>query len=128
MAEFLAVLFVFGIAFGIFASGIVLRLGPAAEWFIWPLPALISPFAGVFYPISTLPRWMQMVSTVLPPSYVFEGVRRVAAGGHAAPATLLTALSLAMVYLVLACWFFTSVYRRAVETGLIARFSAESLS
>jgi len=128
MAEFLAVLFVFGIAFGIFASGIVLRLGPAAEWFIWPLPALISPFAGVFYPISTLPRWMQMVSTVLPPSYVFEGVRRVAAGGHAAPATLLTALSLAMVYLVVACWFFTSVYRRAVETGLIARFSAESLS
>ena len=30
----------------------MLRLGPAAEWFIWPIPALISPFAGVFYPLT----------------------------------------------------------------------------
>ena len=48
---FLLVLFLFGIALGVIASALVLRLGPAAEWFIWPIPALISPFAGVFYPL-----------------------------------------------------------------------------
>ena len=35
---------------------------------------------------------------------------------------------LAALYLVLACWFFARIYRYAVRTGLIARYSAESLS
>src|SRR5262247_574677 len=62
LIPFLLVLFLFGIALGITASAVVLRLGPASEWFIWPMPALISPFAGVFYPVATLPAWMQGVA------------------------------------------------------------------
>ena len=50
IAPFLMVLFVTGIALGVAASALVLRLGPASEWLIWPIPMLISPFAGVFYP------------------------------------------------------------------------------
>src|SRR5579883_147474 len=75
------VLFLFGIALGIAASAVMLRLGPASEWFIWPIPALLSPFAGVFYPLSTLPQWMRYVSRVLPPAYVFENMRAVILGG-----------------------------------------------
>jgi ABC-2 type transport system permease protein len=51
LGAFLLVLFAFGISLGIFASAIVLRLGPASEWLLWPLPALLSPFAAVFYPL-----------------------------------------------------------------------------
>jgi ABC-2 type transport system permease protein len=75
LALFLLVLFITGIALGIFGSSLVLRLGPSAEWFIWPIPAMLSPFAGVFYPLSTLPAWMRAISRALPPSYVFEGLR-----------------------------------------------------
>ena len=128
LAEFLLALFLFGIALGIFAAGLVLRLGPAAEWFIWPIPALLSPFAGVFYPISTLPKWMRLISNLLPPAYVFEGVRRAVSGRAVSIATLTWAASLAGLYLAVACWCFTGVYRYAVRTGLIARYSAESLS
>ena len=128
LAQFLLTLFVFGIALGVFASAMVLRLGPAAEWFIWPIPALLSPFAGVFYPLSILPKWMQAVSHLLPPAYVFEGVRQVVAGGAVSGATLGWAAWLAVLYLLLACWFFVRIYRYAVRTGLIARFSAESLT
>lgn len=32
----LLILFLFGIALGVFASALVLRLGPASEWIIWP--------------------------------------------------------------------------------------------
>jgi len=35
---------------------------------------------------------------------------------------------LAMLYVVLACWFFANVHRYAVRTGLIARYSAETVS
>jgi ABC-2 type transport system permease protein len=124
----LLVLFAFGIALGIVASAIVLRLGPAAEWFIWPIPALLSPFAAVFYPLSTLPRWMQYVAHLLPPSYVFEAMRAILAGRAVSPVVLLWAASLAVLYIALAGWFFARIYRHAVRTGLIARYSAESLS
>lgn len=127
-AQFLLVLFVFGIALGVFASAVVLRLGPAAEWFIWPIPALLSPFAAVFYPLSTLPWWIRPVSYLLPPAHVFEGLRGVVAGGTASTAALAAAAMLAALYLAAAYWYFARVYRHAVRTGLIARYSAESLS
>jgi ABC-2 type transport system permease protein len=128
LLPFLLVLFLFGVALGIVGSGVVLRLGPAAEWFIWPIPALAAPFAGVFYPLSTLPAWMQYVGHLLPPAYVFEGMRAVLAGGSAPAHLLAVGAALAALYVVLACWFFAAVYGYAVRTGLLARYSAESVS
>ncbi|MBV9491484.1 MAG: ABC transporter permease [Verrucomicrobia bacterium] len=125
---FLLVLFLFGTALGVFGSAVVLRLGPSSEWLIWPIPALLSPFVGVFYPLATLPRWMQGVSLLLPPSYVFEALRAILSGGAASGIKLASGGGLAALYIVGACWFFTRVYRRAVRTGLLARYSAESLS
>jgi ABC-2 type transport system permease protein len=128
IAPFLLVLFLFGIALGIFGCAIMLRLGPAAEWFVWPIPAIISPFACVFYPLATLPHWMQCVSAVLPPAYVFEGMRKIVAGGAVSGQTLAIGAGLDVAYILLACAVFTRVYRYAVKTGLIARYSAESVS
>jgi ABC-2 type transport system permease protein len=128
LVPFLLVLLLFGIALGIFGAAVVLRLGPAAEWFVWPIPAVVSPFAGVFYPLSTLPQWMQLIGHLLPPSYVFEGMRAIVAGGSFSTASLLWGVGLAVLDILLACWFFTSVYRQAVRTGLLARYSAESVS
>jgi ABC-2 type transport system permease protein len=125
---FLLVLFVFGIAMGIVGSALVLRLGPAAEWFVWPIPAVVSPFAGVFYPVSTLPVWMQYVSRVLPPAYVFDGLRAIATGRAWSMMSLVWGGGLAVIDLLLACWIFAAVYRYAVRTGLIARYSAESVT
>jgi len=125
---FLLVLFLFGISLGIFGSGLVLRFGPAAEWFIWPLPALISPFAAVLYPVSTLPAWMQVISRLLAPSYVFEGLRTIISGGRISWIALMNGALLAIGYVLLSYWFFTRIYRYALRTGLIARYSAESLS
>ena len=88
LVPFLMLLFVFGIALGVMACALVLRWGPAAEWFIWPIPALISPFVGVFYPLSTLPKWMQAIGHLIPPSYIFEGMRTILAK-RAPPVTML---------------------------------------
>jgi ABC-2 type transport system permease protein len=128
LIPFLGVLFLFGIALGVFAVAMVLRLGPAAEWSVWPVPALLSPFAAVFYPLSTLPKWMQAISHLLPPAYVFESMRGILAGRGASGFTLLWAASLAGLYIVLACWFFARIHRHALRTGLIARYSAETAS
>ncbi len=128
LGPLLGVLFVFGIALGVAGTALVLRLGPAAEWFIWPIPALISPFAGVFYPVSVLPGWMQVVARALPPSYVFEGMRAVILGRTVPASALAGSALLAVLWLVLACVFFWRVHRYAVRTGLIGRYSAESVT
>lgn len=125
---FLFVLFIFGIALGVAGSAVVLRLGPASEWFIWPIPALLSPFVGVLYPLSTLPGWMRFFSWLLPPSYVFEGMRSTISGGAITIGALLWGGILALLYLVCAFIFFVRIHKHAVRTGLFARYSAETLS
>jgi ABC-2 type transport system permease protein len=122
------VLFVFGVTLGILSCAIVLRLGPAAEWLIWPLPALLSPLACVFYPLSALPRWLQVLARIIPPSYVFESMRGIVAGRGVSFGSVAAAGGMAIAYLALAGWFFTHIYGYAVRTGLIARYSAESVN
>ena len=125
---FLAVLFLFGIALGIFGCGIVLRLGPSAEWFVWPIPAILSPFVGVFYPLSTLPPAMQTIASVLPPSYVFEGIRSIAVGQAVDYSLLGMAAGLTLIYIAAGIGFFVYIFRYSLRTGILARYSAESLS
>jgi ABC-2 type transport system permease protein len=125
---FITVLFLFGVALGIMASALVMRLGPSAEWFIWPIPALISPFAGVFYPLDVLPQWMQVVAHCLPPAYVFENLRSLIKGGAVSATGLLAGGILAIAYIILASFLFTQTYRMVVRTGLITRYSAESVN
>jgi ABC-2 type transport system permease protein len=128
LVPFLLMLFLFGTALGILGAAVVLRWGPAAEWLIWPIPALLSPLACVFYPLSTLPSWMQWLARLVPPSYVFEGMRQVLEGRRVSLPSLLTCGCLTLLTVLLACWAFLGVYRGALRTGLIARYSAETIS
>ena len=120
------VLFITGISLGIVGTSIVLRFGPASEWLIWPIPSLLSPFVGVFYPLATLPAWMRAISRLLPPSYVFEGMRAIVTGKSARWDQLAFGSVLSVLYLVAACGLFAAVYSYALRTGLIARYSAET--
>ena len=60
---------------GSFVSGLVLRNGLGAESIVWTLMFGILPLACVYYPVSVLPSWLQVVAWMLPPTYVFEGMR-----------------------------------------------------
>jgi ABC-2 type transport system permease protein len=128
LLPFIAVLLVTGTAFGIAGAAIVLRLGPASEWLVWPIPTLLSPFVGVFYPLAILPPWMQALGTLLPPSYVFEAMRAIVAGKPIPWDGLAVGGVLAVIYVLLAWLVFTGVYRFAIRHGLVARYSAEGTS
>lgn len=62
-------------AVGIFVSGIVLRNGMGAEGMAWTIMFLLLPLTCVYYPVSVLPAWLQPLAWLLPPTYVFEGMR-----------------------------------------------------
>jgi len=71
---------------------------------------------------------MQYASYALPPAYVFESMRTILAGAPALPSGLVWAASLAVLYILPACWFFARIHRHTIRTGLLARYSAETLS
>jgi hypothetical protein len=46
-----------------------------AEGLAWTLMFALLPLTCVYYPVSVLPGWLQVVAWMLPPTYVFEGMR-----------------------------------------------------
>lgn len=77
LLAFFANLIVMGWAIGLLVSGLVLRYGLGAESLAWIAIFAVQPISGVYYPIATLPEWLQVVAAVLPSSHVFEGMRAV---------------------------------------------------
>jgi len=75
LAAFFANLLLTGWAVGIFVSGLVLRNGLGAENMAWTIMFIFLPLTCVYYPVAVLPHWLQHVSWLLPPTYVFEGMR-----------------------------------------------------
>ncbi len=46
-----------------------------AENMAWSIMFLFLPLTCVYYPVAVLPGWLQTVAWMLPPTYVFEGLR-----------------------------------------------------
>ena len=130
LLPFMIILLIFGIAMGIFVSGVIFRLGPSAEWIGWPIPMVLSLFAGVYYPISTLPDGLRVIARLVPASYVFENMRSILTTG-ALPGSLvrdlLVGALLSLGYLLLTSRFFIRIYRKNLQNGNLARFNAEAL-
>ncbi len=127
LISLIGILFIFGLSLGIFTSGIVLRFGPSAEWIAWPIPFIIAPFVGIYYPVATLPEFVQPISMILPASYAFEGMRSILLSGVVSIQGLLTGAGLACIFLVLASIFFVRIYRYVLRSGMITKFNVESL-
>jgi len=123
----LLILFIFGVAMGLFITGLIFRLGPSAEWLGWPIPMIMSIFVGVFYPVSILPHSLQYISAILPPTYIFESIRMIIAGNFDIWGNLFTALILALGYLFVMYVIFIRIYKHNLKTGAITRFNAEEL-
>lgn len=76
-AVFFANLILTSWSIGLICAGLVLRFGLAAESLVWTIMFLMQPLACVFYPVATLPTWLQGFAWLLPPTYVFEGLRQL---------------------------------------------------
>lgn len=129
LLPFFLILILSGIVLGILAAAIVLRFGPSAEWLAWPIPFIIQPFVGVFYPISVMPHSLQTIAKFLPLPYVFESMRTIVLTGSFSSdliGPLLIGFVLSVIYVILAYLVFARVYRHVIKSGLITRFSAET--
>lgn len=114
-----------GWAMGMITTAIILRFGQAAEALVWGIPFLLQPFSAVFYPVDTLPSWLQPVAWSLPSTYVFEGMRELLRGAPFNPSHVVWAFALNVVYLTFAGWFFATMIQHARERGLLAKLGTQ---
>jgi ABC-2 type transport system permease protein len=119
LIAFYVTLSIFGWAFGIVIMAILIRWGLAAEGFAWAAMFIIMPIAGVYYPISALPHWLQPVAWALPSAYVFEGMRAIVLHGVVRGDYLLIGFGLDLVYLALGAALFQWMFRVARVRGLL---------
>src|SRR5271166_80270 len=104
-------------AIGIFVSGLILRNGMGAENFAWSIMFIFMPLTCVYYPVTTLPVWLQPVAWLLPPTYVFEGMRSLLIDKVFRPDLMLDALALNAVLFAAGVFGFLQLLRSARRVG-----------
>lgn len=119
LAAFFVCLIMTGWAMGLFVSGLILRFGMGAETLAWALVFPLEPLSGVYYPLSTLPAWLQVFAHILPTSYVFEGMRAVLVDHIARWDLLLISGALNLAYLLASFWWFQRMFDAARERGML---------
>ena len=118
LIPFFASLLMTGWGIGLFISGIIVYFGTKIQTLAWSGISVITPFSGVFYPISVLPDWAQKVSAFLPTSYIFEGMRGYLSTKQIPMNDLLISFGLNFIYLFLSLCFFRRMFEKSRELGL----------
>jgi ABC-2 type transport system permease protein len=104
---------------GMVVSGLLLRNGLGAEGIAWTLMFLLLPLCCVYYPVSILPGWLQIIAWCLPPTYVFEGLR-AALLTHAFRADLMaTALAINLALFAASVAVFLALVRSSRIAGTL---------
>ncbi len=114
---FFANLMVMSWALGLFTISLLLRAGLGAENFAWFIIFLLAPVACVYYPVTTLPEWLQWIAWSMPMVYVFEGMRHVLFEGTFRADLFFGACALNLVYFGAGTATFLWSFRVARDKG-----------
>jgi ABC-2 type transport system permease protein len=119
LLAFFVNLIVMGWAIGMAVTALILRVGLGAESTAWLAIFLIAPVSAIYYPVSVLPEWLQLVAWSLPTAPVFEGMRAILIDGQFRVDLLIHAAILNVVYLVIGAGLFLFSYHVARRRGLL---------
>lgn len=117
LAAFFANLLLTSWAIGLLCAGLVLRNGLGAEGLTWSIMFLFLPLTCVYYPVATLPVWLQPVSWALPPTAVFEGMRALVLEQTFRADLMIWALCLNIAWISLAGWGFLRLLYASKQAG-----------
>jgi len=113
-----AALIICGWAFGFVSVSILVTAGQRAQSLVWIICWIFAPFCGVFYPIEILPIWAKAISSILPMTYLFEGMRLHMTTGHMPAEYWIKALTLAGGYSLMSLVLFLYLFQRSKINGL----------
>lgn len=120
-AAFFANLVFMSWSLGLISTGAVLRWGLGAESIAWLIVFILLPISCVYYPVSTLPSWLQPLALILPSTYVFEGLRGLVLNQTFHGDFMLRALLLNLVYVSGAFVLFRALLESARRNGALVQ-------
>ena len=104
---------------GLVIAGLLLRFGLGAESIAWAAIFALQPISAVFYPVATLPNWLQPVAWTLPASHIFEGMRELLLQHSFNSTHLMAACLLNIIWLGVGIVTFLAFFRAARQRGLL---------
>ena len=119
LVAFVAALMAMGWALGLAICGLIIRHGMGAESLAWTVIFALSPISCVYYPVTTLPTWLQPVAWAFPQTYVFEGMRAVMFEHVFRMDYFLAAAGLDLVFLAIGITIFFIAFRNARHRGAL---------
>jgi len=112
-------LYLFGITLGLLVVSGLLKYGPAFENVAWSSLFLLAPLGCIYYPLSILPDWLQILAKTLPLVYIFEEVRSILLNNVVNYKNIMTALVLNFIYFTAAISVFYSAFHAARKRGTL---------
>ena len=112
-------LYAFGITLGLLVVSGLLRYGPAFENVAWSSLFLLAPLGCIYYPLSILPDWLQIIAKGLPLVYIFEEVRSILLNNVVHSSHIMSALILNLIYFALSIFIFYSAFNEARKKGTL---------
>ena len=119
LVAFFTNLLVFGAVIGLTVAALILRFGLGAESLCWLGIFLLAPVSAIYYPVSALPGWLQMIALSLPAAHVFEGMRGILFDGVFSWNHFIWAMGLNAVLMSGATLFFLHMMKVARIKGLL---------
>jgi ABC-2 type transport system permease protein len=112
-----------GWALALFVIGLVLRFGTGAEALAWGMLFVLMPLSGVFYPVGSLPGFLQPIALALPTTHAFNAAHRLAVGGGVPWGTLGLAAATTVLFGAVAVGFLLRMLRTFRSRGYITRYT-----
>ncbi len=112
-------LYMFGMTLGLLVVSGLLRFGPAFENVAWSSLFLLAPLGCIYYPLSILPDWLQILAKALPLVYIFEEVRSILINNVVNYSNIISALTLNFIYFTLAVVIFYLSFNGARKKGTL---------
>jgi len=119
LAVFFVNLMVTGWAIALLTSGLIIRHGQGAESLVWSLTVVLVPLCAVYYPVDVMPVWIQAIAWLLPPTYVFEGMRSLLLNHTFRIDLMLWATGLNILMMTAAAGAFAVLLRQARIAGTL---------
>ena len=110
-------LYMFGTTLGILVTSGLLRFGPAFENTAWSSLFLLAPLGCVYYPLSILPEWLQILAKGLPLVYIFEEARSILVNQVVNYSNIKNAFILNLIYLTIGVFLFYYSFSQARRKG-----------
>ncbi len=116
---FLFNLLIMGWWLGMLITALLMRAGLGAQGLAWALTILISPFSAIYYPVSTLPEWLQPFANAIPSTNIFEALRALVNDGIIDWQLIINASILNVIYMFISATIMIMAFKYARQKGTL---------